>query len=75
MWFLLVWKEIIITIIMSQEVKGNTIKWKLGSLTIHSNDSLNKESVLCELCEAMKAYGYSGFSYFEPIKAEIEIDF
>lgn len=74
-YFAFIWNEILITVALGKELTGNTVIWKLRGIDIPRESGLDKNEVLEELRNAMRVYGYSGYSIFSYGEVEVEIAF
>ena len=73
--FIFDWKGIIIRVTMNKILKKNSVLWQLRAIDIPAGSGLGKNEVLEELRNAMRVYGYKGYSIIKYDDVEVEIDF
>ena len=59
-YYVLVWGDMVMKVILRQRVKDSVVTWVLSTLSIPKESILRREEVLAELKEILKAYGISG---------------
>lgn len=75
-YFLFVWNELKIDVVLHRTIteNTNTVTWKLKGISLTRN-MLNRSGVLEDLREAMRVYGYCGYSIFKCGEVNVEINF
>ena len=74
-YFIFDWKGTIIRVTMNKILKKNSVLWQLRAIDIPAGSGLGKNEVLEELRNAMRVYGYKGYSIIKYDDVEVEIDF
>lgn len=73
--FAFIWNETLIRATMAKILTENSVIWKLKAIDIPRESGLDRNEVLQELRNAMKAYGLKGYSIVPYDDVEVEIDF
>ena len=74
-YFIFDWKGTIIRVTMNKILKKNSVLWQLRAINIPAGCGLDKNEVLEELRNAMRVYGYKGYSIIKYDDVDVEIDF
>ena len=74
-YFAFIWNERLIRVTMAKILTENSVIWKLKAIDIPRESGLDRNEVLQELRNAMKAYGLKGYSIVPYDDVEVEIDF
>lgn len=73
--FLFVWDEKMIRVTMNKILGEACVIWRLNAISIPRECGLSKEEVLEELRNALRVYGFSGYSIVKYDDVEVKIEF
>lgn len=74
-YFAFIWDERLIRVTMERTLTETSVIWKLKAIDIPRKSDLDRDEVVNELRNAMKAYGLKGYSIVPYDDVEVEIDF
>ena len=74
-YFIFDWKGTVIRATMNKILKEDSVLWQLRAIDIPVESGLRKNEVLEELRNAMRVYGFTGYSIVKYDDVDVEIDF